>query len=74
MDTLGQWAYDLIEAALSILPDSPFAFCVDMDNSVVASGSASLIGLSLSGLFSYLFCVAQCDINLLCRSDCASVG
>lgn len=36
MDSLGQWTYDLIEAALSILPDSPFQFLTEMSNSPVA--------------------------------------
>ena len=36
MDSLGQWAYDLAESALSILPDSPFIFLRDMSNSPVA--------------------------------------
>ena len=33
MDILGQWAYDLIEKALSLLPDSPFQFLTEINNS-----------------------------------------
>lgn len=36
MDTLGQWVYDLAEAALSILPDSPFMFLQTLSNSPIA--------------------------------------
>lgn len=36
MDVLGQWAYDLAEGALSLLPDSPFQFLTSMSNSPVA--------------------------------------
>lgn len=35
MDSLGQWAYDLAEGALSLLPSSPFAFLADLSNSAI---------------------------------------
>jgi len=42
MDSLGQWAYDLAEAALSLLPNSPFLFLQEMSNSPVVQWLAWL--------------------------------
>ena len=36
METLGQWAYDLAEFLLNLLPASPFQFIKELSNGVIA--------------------------------------